>query len=60
MATINWRSRVFAGCVASLCNSGGGTYSKSKGLALAEILELLGRYLIGDIGGQLFCLIVLM
>ena len=60
VTTIHWRSLVFAGCVASLFNSVGGTYLKSKGLAPAEIVELLGRYLIGDIGGLLFCLIVLM
>ena len=60
MATINWRSLVFAGCLASFFNSVGGTYLKSKGLAPAEIFEVLGRYLIGDIGGLLFCLIVLM
>ena len=60
VATINWRSLVFAGCVASLFNSVGGTYLKSKGLAPVEIIELLGRYLIGDIGGLLFCMIVLM
>ena len=60
MATINWRSLVFAGCIASFFNSVGGTYLKSKGLAPAEIFEVLGRYLIGDIGGLLFCLIVLM
>ena len=59
-ATINWRSLVFAGCLASFFNSVGGTYLKSKGLAPAEIFEVLGRYLIGDIGGLLFCLIVLM
>ena len=60
VATINWRSLVFAGCLASFFNSVGGTYLKSKGLVPAEIFELLGRYLIGDIGGLLFCLIVLM
>ena len=60
MATINWRSLVFAGCIASFFNSVGGTYLKSKGLTPAEIFEVLGRYLIGDIGGLLFCLIVLM
>ena len=60
MASINWRSLVFAGCLASFFNSVGGTYLKSKGLAPAEIFEVLGRYLIGDIGGLLFCLIVLM
>ena len=60
MASINWRSLVFAGCLASFFNSVGGTYLKSKGLVPAEIFELLGRYLIGDIGGLLFCLIVLM
>ena len=59
-ACINWRSLVFAGCLASFFNSVGGTYLKSKGLAPAEIFEVLGRYLIGDIGGLLFCLIVLM
>jgi hypothetical protein len=60
VATINWRSLVFAGCVASFFNSVGGTYLKSEGLAPAEIHQVLGRYLIGDIGGLLFCLIVLM
>ena len=60
MAVINWRSLVFAGCIASLFNSVAGTYLKSKGLAPAEIFEVLGRYLIGDIGGLFSCLIVLM
>ena len=60
MGTINWRSLVFAGCLTSFFNSVGGTYLKSKGLAPAEIFEVLGRYLLGDIGGLLFCLIVLM
>ena len=60
VANINWRSLVFAGCLASFFNSVGGTYLKSKGLAPAEIFEVLGRYLVGDIGGLLFCLIVLM
>ena len=60
LATIKWRSLVFAGCLASFFNSVGGTYLKSEGLAPAEIFEVLGRYLIGDIGGLLFCLIVLM
>ena len=59
-ASINWRSLVFAGCLASFFNSVGGTYLKREGLASAEIFELLSRYLIGDIGGLLFCLIVLM
>jgi len=59
-ASINWRSLVFAGCLASFFNSVGGTYLKREGLAPAEIFELLSRYLIGDIGGLLFCLIVLM
>ena len=57
---INWRSLVFAGCLASFFNSVGGTYLKSEGLSAPEIFELLSRYLIGDIGGLLFCLIVLM
>ena len=60
LATINWRSLVFAGCLASFFNSVGGTYLKSKGLAPDEFFQVLGRYLIGDIGGLLFCLIVLM
>ena len=59
-ASINGRSLVFAGCLASFFNSVGGTYLKREGLAPAEIFELLSRYLIGDIGGLLFCLIVLM
>ena len=59
-ARINWRSLVFAGCLASFFNSVGGTYLKSEGLSTPEIFELLSRYLIGDIGGLLFCLIVLM
>ena len=59
-ASINWRSLVFAGCLASFFNSVGGTYLKREGLSAPEIFELLGRYLIGDIGGLLFCLIVLM
>ena len=58
-ASINWRSLVFAGCLASFFNSVGGTYLKREGLAPAEIFELLSRYLIGDIGGLLFCLIKL-
>jgi hypothetical protein len=56
----NWRLLVFAGCLASFINSLGGTFLKSEGLAPPEILELLSRYLIGDIGGLLFCLVVLM
>ena len=59
-ASINWRSLVFAGCLASFFNSVGGTYLKREGLSAPEIFELLSRYLIGDIGGLLFCLIVLM
>ena len=59
-ARINWRSLVFAGCLASFFNSVGGTYLKREGLSAPEIFELLSRYLIGDIGGLLFCLIVLM
>ena len=59
-ARINWRSLIFAGCVASFFNSVGGTYLKREGLSAPEIFELLSRYLIGDIGGLLFCLIVLM
>jgi hypothetical protein len=59
-ASINWRLLVFAGCLASFINSLGGTFLKSEGLAPFEILELLTRYLIGDIGGLLFCLVVLM
>ena len=58
--SINWRSLVFAGCLASFFNSVGGTYLKREGLMPAEIFELLSRYLIGDIGGLLFCLFVLM
>ena len=58
--SINWRSLVFAGCLASFFNSVGGTYLECEGLAAPEFLELLGRYLIGDIGGLIFCLIVLM
>jgi hypothetical protein len=38
----------------------GGAFLKSEGLAPVEILELMTRYLIGDIGGLLFCLVVLM
>ena len=60
VARINWRSLVFAGCLASFFNSVGGTYLKREGLSVPEIFELLSRYLIGDIGGLLFCLIVLM
>ena len=60
VARINWRSLVFAGCLASFFNSVGGTYLKREGLSAPEIFELLSRYLIGDIGGLLFCLIVLM
>ena len=60
VARINWRSLVFAGCLASFFNSVGGTYLKREGLSTPEIFELLCRYLIGDIGGLLFCLIVLM
>ena len=60
VAPINWRSLVFAGCLASFFNSVGGTYLKREGLSAPEIFELLSRYLIGDIGGLLFCLIVLM
>ena len=60
VAHIDWRSLVFAGCLASFFNSVGGTYLKREGLSTPEIFELLSRYLIGDIGGLLFCLIVLM
>jgi len=60
MASINWRSLVFAGCLASFFNSIGGTYLKSEGLSVPEVFELLLRYLIGDIGGLLFCMFVLM
>ena len=59
-ARINWRSLVFAGCLASFFNSVGGTYLKREGLSAPEIFELLSRYLIGDISGLLFCLIVMM
>ena len=59
-ARINWRSLVFAGCLASFFNSVGGTYLKREGLSAPEIFDLLSRYLIGDISGLLFCLIVLM
>jgi len=58
--SINWRLLVFAGCLASFINCLGGTFLKSEGLEPAEILELLTRYLIGDIGGLLVCLLVLM
>jgi hypothetical protein len=57
---INWRLLVFAGCLASFINCLGGAFLKSEGLAPVEILELMTRYLIGDIGGLLFCLVVLM
>ena len=57
---INWRLLVFAGCLASFINCLGGTFLKSEGLAPVEILELMTRYLIGDIGGLLVCLVVLM
>jgi hypothetical protein len=60
IASINWRVLVFAGCLASLINCLGGTFLKSEGLEPLEILELVTRYLIGDIGGLLFCLVVLM
>ena len=59
-ASINWRLLVFAGCLASFINCLGGAFLKSKGLTTVEILELMTRYLIGDIGGLLFCLVVLM
>ena len=59
-ASINWRLLVFAGCLASFINCLGGTFLKSEGLAPVEILELMTRYLIGDIGGLLVCLVVLM
>ena len=59
-ASISWRLLVLAGCLASFINSLGGTLLKSEGLEPSEILELLTRYLIGDIGGLLFCLVVLM
>ena len=59
-ASINWRLLVLAGCLASFINCLGGTFLKSEGLTPSEILELLTRYLIGDIGGLLFCLVVLM
>ena len=58
--SINWRSLLLAGCLASFCNSVGGTYLKREGLSVPEIFELLSRYLIGDIGGLLFCLFVLL
>ena len=58
--SINWRLLVFAGCLASFINCLGGTFLKSEGLAPVEILELMTRYLIGDIGGLLVCLVVLM
>ena len=58
--SINWRLLVFAGCLASFINCLGSTFLKSEGLAPVEILELLTRYLIGDIGGLLVCLVVLM
>ena len=60
VARIKWRPLVFAGCLASFFNSVGGTYLKREGLSAPEIFELLSRYLIGDIGGLLFCLIVSM
>lgn len=60
IANINWRLLVFAGCLASFINCLGGAFLKSKGLTTVEILELMTRYLIGDIGGLLFCLVVLM
>ena len=58
--SISWRLLVLAGCLASFINCLGGTLLKSEGLETPEILELLTRYLIGDIGGLLFCLVVLM
>ena len=58
--SISWRSLVFAGCLASFFNSIGGTYLKSEGLTVPEVFELLIRYFVGDIGGLLFCMFVLM
>jgi len=58
-ANIDWRSLVFAGCLASFFNSLGGTYLKSDGLTVSEILELLVRYFVGDAVGLLLCLFVL-
>ena len=58
--SINWRLLVSAGCLASFINCLGGAFLNSEGLAPVDILELLTRYLIGDIGGLLVCLVVLM
>mgnify|MGYP001230431601 CR=1 FL=1 len=50
----------FSLILASFFDLAEGTYLKSKSLMQAEIVEVLGLYLIGDTAGLLFCLIVLM
>ena len=56
----NWRGVVFAGVLASLVNSISGTLIKTATVPTSGSMSIIIRYLVGDILGLLFGMVLLM
>ena len=56
----NWLGVIFAGALASVFNSLSGAYLKSEVFAKDDFLEIIARFIIGDIMGLILSMFILM
>ena len=57
---ISWRNVLFAGVFASVINSLGSSWLKSGFFAPSELMEVIARFIVGDILGLMFGMLIIM
>jgi hypothetical protein len=60
IGVISWRTVLFGGVLASIINSLGSSWLKSGFFASSELMEVIARFILGDILGLLFGMIIIM
>ena len=55
----NWKGVVIAGVIASLFNSFTGAFLKGELIAPGQVYQVIIRFIVGDIAGLIFCMILL-
>jgi hypothetical protein len=57
---VSWRTVLFGGILASIINSLGSSWLKSGFFAPSELMEVIARFIVGDILGLLIGMIIIM
>jgi hypothetical protein len=55
----NWKGVIIAGIIASLFNSFTGAFLKGELIASDQVYQVIIRFIVGDIAGLIFCMILL-